>query len=177
MARIFMRRLGVFLTLFLVAVLATAAACSSSDDDGGATDGGTETPAATDGPAGATDAPDVTEEPDPMDGPDDLPTSLQITAVDNVFKDIQPSQGVFGTIEAPANSEFSVSLFNDGALPHNIAFFDEQGGSILDDGEANGAIILEAETASVTFMTPGPGTYFFNCTVHPLEMLGDFIVK
>ena len=169
MAHIHMRRWGVLLTVFLAAFLVTVAGCSSSGDAG--TDGGTETPAVTDGPA------DTTDEPDPMDGPSGLSTSLQLTAVDNVFKDIQPSQSVFGMIEAPANSEFSVSLFNDGALPHNIAFFDEANGSILDDGNAVGPLLLEGESGSVTFMTPGPGTYYFNCTVHPGEMLGDFIVK
>ena len=43
--------------------------------------------------------------------------------------------------------------------------------------EANGAIILEGETDAITFITPAPGTYFFYCVVHPLEMTGQFIVN
>jgi plastocyanin len=168
MAKISLGRLSITLVTVLVALAALAAACGGSDESDVNGDSPTDAPTA---------APDATEEPDPMDGPgSSLPTSITVSAVDNVFVGIQPSQAARGVIEAPANTEFSVKLINDGVLPHNISFFDSEGGSILADG-ANGDIILEAETDNVTFTTPDPGTYFFVCVVHPLEMLGEFVVS
>ena len=162
----------VLAVLLFAAVALVAAACGGSDDNG---DEATQAPTSTTaGPATATrpadSTPAATEEP--VDGP---PTSIEIEARDSVF-DVQPAQGASGTIEAAANSKFSVLLVNEGVLPHNIAFLTKEGGAVLSD-DANGKIILEAESDSITFTTPGPGTYYFQCSVHPQEMFGDFIVK
>jgi plastocyanin len=112
--------------------------------------------------------PTETNTPDPMQGGSDLPTSIEVHAIDSKF-DVE-------TIEAPANTEFAAALVNDGVLPHNLSFFTKEGGDILAEG-ANGALILEGETAVTRFVTPGPGTYFFVCVVHPDLMKGDFIVR
>lgn len=176
------RKLAIFLAAALILIFTVAAAaCSGGSSDTSTPDQtaeehssaedvveATATEAAEDDDAGSTPA-------DPMDGSSSAPSdSITVEARDNVF-DVQPSQGVPGTIKAPANSEFSVKLTNDGTLPHNIAFFTEEGGKVLADG-ANSNIILEAESTSITFTTPDAGTYFFQCTVHPQEMIGEFIV-
>lgn len=103
------------------------------------------------------------------------PASIRIEASDNVY-DVQPAAGDAGRIEAPANADFEVTLVNVGINPHDIDFYDEEGGSLLSD-EANGEIILSGEQETFTFTTPEPGTYYFVCSVHPTEMFGDFYVE
>ena len=44
------------------------------------------------------------------------------------------------------------------------------------DARAEGEIIQGGETTVTTFTTPGPGSYYFYCDVHPTEMTGEFIV-
>ena len=95
-------------------------------------------------------------------------TAITVEAVDSAF-DVR-------TIEAPANSTFKVTLDNTGELPHDIAFYDKEGGAPLSE-DAVSPIIQGGETATITFTTPGPGTYFFVCLVHPQEMTGAFVVN
>jgi len=130
------------------------------------------TPAQTN-PTAATAAvadPTETNTPDPMgsETSSDLPTYIEVHSIDSKF-DVD-------VIEAPANTEFAVALVNEGVLPHNISFFTKEGGDVLAEG-ANGSLILEGETAVTRFVTPGPGTYFFVCVVHPDLMKGGFIVR
>ena len=166
---------GIVLAAVLVAILALiAAACGGSSAGDG---DGDSSPAPATAPATATEEPDG--EPaatdDPMGDPSSIPAKIEIEARDNIFS-VQTAPGVPGTIEAPANTDFTVRLTNEGVLPHNISFFTKEGGAILADG-ANGAIYLEGEGGSVSFTTPDAGTYFFVCSVHPLEMIGEFVVK
>ncbi len=160
---------GIALVAILVAIVAlVAAAC------GGSTSGGSA-PAPT-SPAADTPMNDSPTAADPMDGPaSSNPSRIEIEARDNIFS-VQTAPGVPGTIEASANTDFTVRLVNEGVLPHNIAFFTKEGGALLAEG-ANGPILLEGEARSITFKTPAAGTYFFLCTVHPLEMIGEFVVK
>ena len=95
-------------------------------------------------------------------------TAVSVEAFDTAFDT--------KTIEAPANSELKVTLTNTGELPHDIAFYDREGGSPL-VADAMTPILQGGESATVTFTTPGPGTYFFLCLVHPQEMNGSFVVK
>ena len=177
------RRMGTLALVGLVAgITLVAVACGGSSDSDGELANASNNPTATtasqptsaqSNPTATTAAaadPAETNTPDPMAGPDssDLPTSIEVHAIDSKF-DVE-------TIEAPAHIEFAAALVNDGILPHNLSFFTEEGGAILGDG-ANGAIILEGETAVTRFVTPGPGTYFFVCVVHPDLMKGDFIVR
>ncbi len=95
-------------------------------------------------------------------------TAITVEAIDSAF-DVK-------TIEAPANSTFKVTFHNAGEIPHDLAFYDKEGGAPL--GEDSVSPLLQGgETATITFTTPGPGTYFFVCLVHPKEMTGSFVVN
>ena len=170
-------------TVLLVIGAFGAAACGGGSNDSSGDSGG---PVAAAQPAAANDdaeaastpaaqeqaetpAPAADAEEEAMSTPAEMPTRVFVTAGDNFFD-------VGDVIEAPADSDFAVEFFNDGVLPHNIAFFNREGGAILADG-SSGAIILEGETTVVSFRTPGPGRYFFVCVVHPLEMTGTFVVN
>lgn len=185
------KRIGFILGATLVAVVALiAVACGGSSDGSPSEAPATDTPASdaqapTEPPAANPTATEPMMDPtapeptaaDPMDGPSStLPTRIEVEARDNFFADIQPRAGQLGRIEAPADTEITVRLTNEGVLPHNITFVTEAGGSVLADG-ANGRIILEGESASMTFQTPDAGTYYFFCAVHPLEMIGEFVVR
>lgn len=102
------------------------------------------------------------------------PSSVRIEASDNVY-DVQLAASQAGRIEAPANADFKVTLVNVGVNPHDIDFYDEEGGSLLSN-DANGEIITSGNEETLTFTTPGPGTYYFFCSVHPTEMFGEFVV-
>ena len=180
-------------TVFLLALLAlvalAVAACGGSSNDANAAEPSADAPAAI--PAAVADVAAPVDEPEPAApapapepepaapapavdaeeeamGTPSLPTSVSVVARDNVF-DLQ-------TITASANSDFRVTLMNDGVLPHNIAFLTKEGGVPL-NADSNSAIILEEETTAISFVTPDAGTYFFYCVVHPLEMTGTFIVQ
>lgn len=132
------------------ALIALIVACGGDDDEG---DGGDGSPTAANGPS----------------------DSITVTAMDNVY-DVQPASGQAGTIEAPANTEFTVTLVNDGGNPHDIDFYTAEDGELLSEA-ANGDILLEDEETTFSFTTPEPGTYYFLCSVHPTEMFGDFTVQ
>jgi len=80
------------------------------------------------------------------------------------------------TLEAPPNTEITFTFENKGKNPHNVHFYDRQGGQTLAPG-AEGKIISGGQTDALKFTTPGPGSYFFQCDVHPTEMSGTFAVK
>ncbi len=95
------------------------------------------------------------------------PSKQTVTATDNKFS---PT-----TLRVPANAEVAISLVNRGKAPHNIHVLTAPGGTLLAPG-AEGEIIQGGETTVTTFTTPGPGSYYFYCDVHPTEMTGEFIV-
>ncbi len=73
------------------------------------------------------------------------------------------------SIQAPPNTSVSLTFNNQSTLPHNLTF--EQ--------------VITAKTAeqlaggasqTITFTTPGPGTYRFVCTIHP-GMDGQLVVQ
>ena len=149
------------MTATVVAFLLVAAACSGT--------GGSQLSQA---PASVSISPAVTPTSTaPGSSPVASPApgaTITVEAVDSAF-DVK-------TIEAPANSTFKVTLNNTGELPHDIAFYDKEGGSPLAESAVS-PIIQGGETATITFTTPGAGTYFFVCLVHPQEMTGSFVVR
>jgi plastocyanin/mono/diheme cytochrome c family protein len=83
------------------------------------------------------------------------------------------------TITAPANTSIRVRLHNnDDGVDHNIAFYASStatsaplvAGSI-------GTTFPGVATDDTVFTTPGPGSYFFHCDVHPTTMTGTFTVQ
>lgn len=72
-------------------------------------------------------------------------------------------------ITAPANTEGFQIIFNNRAtVPHNLAF----------EGEINAATnvnIAPGASETITFTTPGPGSYTYVCTIHP-GMAGQMVV-
>lgn len=95
-------------------------------------------------------------------------TAITVEAIDSAF-DVK-------TIEAPANSTFKVTFHNAGEIPHDLAFYDKEGGAPLSENSVS-PLLQGGETATISFTTPGPGTYFFVCLVHPKEMTGSFVVN
>lgn len=150
-------------TMILVGALSVAAC--------GGANGGSQNPA-TDAPGAAASAP-VVATPTPTDAPAaatpaTLATKIIVEAIDSAFDT--------KTITAPANTEIKVILNNVGELPHDIAFFDKEGGNLLAKNTAS-EIIQGGQTTTITFTTPGAGSYFFVCLVHPQEMTGTFVVE
>ena len=75
------------------------------------------------------------------------------------------------TINAPANELFTITFDNeDEGTPHDVDILDEGGAKVFDGHDFEG---IKTETYEV----PGlePGTYKFECSIHPALMSGDLI--
>ena len=76
------------------------------------------------------------------------------------------------TLAAPPASVVTVEYLNDSPLEHNIAFYD--------GADTDAPLIAETDEEAgpgnlqtTTFTTPAePGTYFFQCDLHPVQMQG-----
>jgi plastocyanin len=78
------------------------------------------------------------------------------------------------TLTAPANKAFTICFDNqDTGVPHNVDLFDKQGGTSL----AKASIITGVAQANVDVSALKPGTYFYQCDVHPTTMTGTLTVK
>lgn len=77
---------------------------------------------------------------------------------------------------APAGQAFEITFDNqDAGVPHNVAIYTKspaEGGTPLFQGEQFPGI------AKQTYTVPAldPGTYYFQCDVHPTTMFGTFVV-
>ena len=58
----------------------------------------------------------------------------------------------------------------DPNLPHNVAVFN--GPDANAPAIFHGDLVTGPATADYTFSLPGPGTFFFHCDVHPVQMTG-----
>lgn len=97
------------------------------------------------------------------------PDALTVIATDNKFN--------VSTLTAPANTKITVTLQNNGAAKHNIAFFDKKGGNSLAAGAGSpDTAVNGGASGTITFTTPGPGTYYYECEFHPDQMFGTFTV-
>ncbi|MCK9277687.1 MAG: cupredoxin domain-containing protein [Methanoculleus sp.] len=79
------------------------------------------------------------------------------------------------TITVPAGANVTVAFNNqDDGIPHNFAVYDS---SLRSERIFVGDIITGPAMTNYTFVAPSePGTYYFQCDVHP-SMNGDFIVE
>ena len=77
------------------------------------------------------------------------------------------------TITAPAGEAFTISFANNDSLPHNVTVYASEGGDQI--GET-GATINEGETTELAVEALEPGTYYFQCDIHP-EMNGSIVVE
>lgn len=139
--------------------LALVAACGGGDDD----DGNGDTPAATntEASAGATDTPGA----DPTDTPEPEPGGpIRLVAQEFAFN---PSR-----IEVQAGVETTVEMTNmDQGVPHN---FHVMAGDV---DEAIQPFMAADSPQSLTFTIDTPGTYSFQCDVHPSTMVGSIVVN
>ncbi len=74
------------------------------------------------------------------------------------------------TISAPANTEVKLTFNNQStSQPHNLTF--QQGITA-----ATATNVATGQSETITFRTPGPGSYPFVCTIHP-TMVGTLTVQ
>ena len=76
------------------------------------------------------------------------------------------------TIEATAGEDFTITLVNDDSAPHNISIYAEEGG----DNIVLGGTAEAGQTVTVDVSALEPGTYYFQCDIHP-DMNGEVVVS
>jgi len=97
------------------------------------------------------------------------PNALTITATDDKFDK--------ATLTATANTKITVTLTNNGTAKHNIHFYDKKDGTTLVTGAGDpNTAVNGGSSGTLTFTTPGPGTYYYQCDFHPTTMFGTFTV-
>ena len=77
------------------------------------------------------------------------------------------------TITAPAGEAFTIRLVNNDSAPHNVTVYVAEGGDKI--GET-GATINQGETTELAVDALEPGTYYFQCDIHP-DMNGSIVVE
>jgi plastocyanin len=86
------------------------------------------------------------------------------------------AQGIaFDTAELslPAEGPVTIAFDNrDPDIPHNVAIYTESGGDPIFQGE----VITGPAQVEYTFEPPEPGTYYFQCDIHPPQMNGTVTV-
>ncbi len=77
-------------------------------------------------------------------------------------------------ISVPAGQAVTLTADNiDPGIPHNWAVYTDDSASELIAGTP---ICIDC-TETITFDPPEPGVYFFRCDVHPIQMVGTFVVE
>ena len=78
------------------------------------------------------------------------------------------------TITVPAGEDVTIAFDNqDVGIPHNVSVYaDDTAAEAIYEGE----VIPGPATIEYSFPAPEPGTYYFQCDVHP-NMNGDFVVE
>lgn len=92
--------------------------------------------------------------------------------------DLTASSIAFSTneISVPAGADVVITFTNEDAVGHDFDLYESPAAEQqLFDGEV---ITGPGETITYEFTAPEePGDYFFNCSVHPQQMTGTFIVE
>ena len=76
------------------------------------------------------------------------------------------------TIEATAGEDFTITLVNNDSAPHNLSIYSEEGGDDL----VMGGTAEAGQTVTVDVSALEPGTYYFQCDIHP-DMNGQVVVS
>lgn len=92
---------------------------------------------------------------------------VTIVAVDRLF-DLE-------TITVPEGSRVTITLQNEDADPHNIAIYESRAAE--EEIFVSETIAGRGTETKGSFDAPPEGEYFFRCDVHPVTMIGDFIVE
>ncbi|MDI6876320.1 MAG: cupredoxin domain-containing protein [Methanomicrobiales archaeon] len=119
-----------------------------------------------------TETPNVTPTETPTPTPTETPAPGGVT-VDLVAQNIAFNMD---TITVPAGSVVTVNFQNqDSGIPHNLAVYETPAATTP---IFVGQIITGVNSITYTFTAPEePGTYFFRCDVHPVQMTGSFVVE
>ncbi len=104
--------------------------------------------------------PSATPPPKPVE-------EITIVAGDRLF-DVE-------TIRVPSGSRVTVTLENLDADPHNIAVYRTRAAE--EEIYVSETIAGRGTETSGSFDAPPPGEYYFRCDVHPVTMVGEFIVQ
>jgi plastocyanin len=107
-----------------------------------------------------TETPPPTGEPT---GPPPEGETVEITAQGTAFDTSE--------LTLPADKPSTIVFDNQDSLPHNVAIYTEQGGEPLFAGD-----IITGTTADYPVPPLQPGSYYFQCDVHPTEMNGTVTV-
>jgi len=104
----------------------------------------------------------------PTEAPPTDPANQVLVARDNLFAN--------KTQQMPPNTAVTVKLDNKGRSKHNVHYLTARGGQTLVPG-AEGEIIDGGTSETLSFTTPGPGSYYYQCDVHPDTMTGTLTVQ
>ncbi len=77
-------------------------------------------------------------------------------------------------LAVPANQDFTINFDNLEGLPHNVVILKDKGSSA---SLFSGDIVTGPKKTAYQVKAMAPGTYRFNCSVHPTQMKGTFIVQ
>jgi plastocyanin len=86
----------------------------------------------------------------------------------------QNTKFIPATLTFASGSQVTIAFDNKDALQHNIAIF--RGKDATAPLVFRGALIDGPKAAQYHFAAPPPGTYYFHCDVHPLQMTGTITV-
>jgi plastocyanin len=92
--------------------------------------------------------------------------AVALTATDNAFSQKQ--------ITAQVGQAITINLTNKGSAVHNFHVVGLKG---ADGKDVQTALLEGGKSGSVTFTPTQPGTYKFQCDVHPAEMTGTLTAK
>ena len=106
--------------------------------------------------------------PEPEDGePSGEGTTVEIAMIPVLEFDT-------ADVTVPAGQPVTLIADNiDAGIPHNWAVYTDDSASEL----IAGTPICTDCTETITFDPPEPGVYFFRCDVHPVQMVGTFVVE
>ena len=81
-------------------------------------------------------------------------------------------------LAAPSGQPFTINFDNkDAGTQHNVEVYSTQGGSRLFGATGPTDVITGPGTTTYKVSPQKPGSYFFQCDVHPTVMFGTFVVK